>query len=86
MRTLLITLLPTLALAACTTAPEAPTALAAASAASAGAREGDSERLTGSRLSRQTNDRTVRSIGAEPARADMSEVRSIGNAVGARGN
>lgn len=84
MRITLTVMASTLALAACTSLPEAPAT--AGSRAEAPAAAGDTTPITGSRFVRKSNDRNVRVIGNDGARTELSDVKSIGNAVGSRGN
>lgn len=84
MRSILLTVAFTLALAGCASSPEPAQTGAAPAAAPKGFN--DTRQITGSRLVQRSTDRNVRIIGADEARTDMSDVRSIGNAVGARGN
>lgn len=83
MRSILFTTVLAASLVGCASTPE-PTKTAAAPAGPAGFN--DTKPLTGSRLIQRSTDRNVRVIGADEARTDMSDVRSIGNAVGQRGN
>jgi hypothetical protein len=81
---LALSLLPLLA--ACASAPSQPAG--AASPADGAATAGpDGRPLTGSRLSRETTDRTLRRIGNQTFRQDEAQnIRSINNDVGARSN
>jgi|JI10StandDraft_1071094.scaffolds.fasta_scaffold905253_2 hypothetical protein len=84
MRSILALSLLAAGLAGCASSPDAPKSAATAS-------DGPSSfvatrPLTGSRLMQRSTDRNVRVIGADEARTDMSDVRSISNAVGARSN
>lgn len=75
-----------LVLAGCAGGPETPRAAQATSAATPQQEAVDDTPITGSRFARRSSDRLVRVIGQEAARSDMSNVRSLGNEVGARGN
>ena len=83
MRPILVIAAVTLALAGCASSPE-PAQTATAPSGPSGFK--DTKQITGSRLVQRSTDRNVRIIGADEARTDMQDVRSIGNAVGARGN
>ena len=86
MRPILFVPLLAATLVGCASSPE-PAKTAAAPAAAAGpACFKDTRQITGSRLVQRSTDRNVRIIGADEARTDMQDVRSIGNAVGSRGN
>lgn len=89
MRTLMLSpLLVAAALAGCATAPDTPSATAGKADGKQAAVGSftDTTPLTGSRFARSTTDRNVRVIGNDAAREDATEVRSIGNLVGARSN
>ena len=86
MRNAFMTLLLAGGLAACPSGPEAPATAAAPAQAGQGKTFVSNHGITGSRLMQRSTDRNVRIIGADEARSDMSDVRSISNAVGARSN
>lgn len=83
MRSILFATVLAASLGACANAPDGSTSAAASPGASSFR---DAQPLTGSRLVRRSSDRNVGVIEGEEARKEMLEVRSLGNAVGQRGN